>query len=80
MENSPIFKKYYNQFIETIKTGWEKEQTRGIEKMRKAQTECRIVFLVICLAILAVAAAEYLIMDNMEMNGAYCDYPDPYGR
>lgn len=74
MENSPIFKKHYQQFIEGLMNGWEVER----RQIRKSQTE-RHVILIICLIILGFAAASYLVA-NSTMEGSYCEYPDPYGR
>lgn len=79
MDNSPIFKKFYREWVDRMDRMWAEEERRGIERMRKAQTE-RHVFLIICLIILGVVAATAYYMDTAPPPGSYCEYPDPYGR
>lgn len=76
LDNSPVFKKWYSEWVEKLKGGWAREQARGIEMMRKAQYErhALIVFVLVALAVIAATGAL------LNQYGSYCEYPDPYGR
>lgn len=78
MDNSPIFKKHYQRWIETLRVAWQNEQLRALEQVRRAQTERHIILIVLVLAI-GIAAATALLLSGAEP-GSYCAYPDPYGR
>jgi hypothetical protein len=78
MDNSPIFKKFYREWVEKLRAAWEAEQLRGIEQMRKAQTERRVIILAVLLILGGILLTSALL--NSFPNGTYCEYPDPYGR